>query len=86
VARALDRAEMLVGLKQIDCSTLADLRDYALLAVLLITGRRRAKVQTRGREREAHRDPRPPGPFQPRYDRSFFAEVATGEEPSWRQD
>src|SRR5215211_6059500 len=43
-ARALDRTELRVQLEQIDRTTLAGLRDYALVAVLLTTGRRRAEV------------------------------------------
>jgi integrase/recombinase XerC len=42
--RALDRAELRARLEQIDRSTLKGLRDYALVAVLLTTGRRRAEV------------------------------------------
>jgi integrase/recombinase XerC len=42
--RALDRAELRSRLEQIDRTTLKGLRDYALVAVLLTTGRRRAEV------------------------------------------
>jgi integrase len=43
-ARALDRDALRAKLDQIDRSTLAGLRDYALIGVLLTTGRRRAEV------------------------------------------
>lgn len=42
--RVLDRAELRARLDQIDRSTLKGLRDYALVAVLLTTGRRCAEI------------------------------------------
>ena len=43
--KALDRDTLRAQLEQIDRSTLAGLRDYALIGVMLTTGRRRAEVQ-----------------------------------------
>jgi len=48
--KALDRDTLRAQLEQIDRSTLAGLRDYALVGVLLTTGRRRAEVQAMRRQ------------------------------------
>jgi len=44
-ARALDRDTLRTQLEQIDRTTLAGMRDYALIGVVLTTGRRRAEIQ-----------------------------------------